>query len=163
MFERLVRVNAASDESQEVLTARKVAAIVATLTTDITGFSKFDHRVLPRNFADKVVGYMHGFSLTICAAWRITEPGVPRAATRFAANFVLPQVEADYLDQIVNEIGSCAEFSAGREAGLADGNRYVATGRKGTALIEMLMDRSGVEATPVGTDGVPSGHESQES
>ena len=54
---------------------------------------------------------MHGFSLTICAAWRITEPGVPRAATRFAASFVLPHVEAHYLDQIVNEIGSCAEFS----------------------------------------------------
>ncbi|SAL61875.1 hypothetical protein AWB68_03232 [Caballeronia choica] len=162
MFERLVRVNAASDESQEVLTARKVAAIVATLTTDITGFSKFDHRVLPRNFADKLVGYMHGFSLTICAAWRITEPGVPRAATRIAASFVLPHVEAHYLDQIVNEIGSCAEFSAGREAGLADGNRYVATGRRGTALIEMLMDRTGAAVAPFETDRGLSGQVSQE-
>jgi hypothetical protein len=148
MFERLMQVNAASGESQEVITARKVAAIVATLTDDTTGFSKFDHRTLPASFPTKLIGYMHGFSLMICAAWRVEESGVSSAATRFAASCVFPLIEAQDRDRIVDQIDSATEFSVGREAGLADGESYVTTGRRGTALIDLLMDQHGGEATP---------------
>jgi hypothetical protein len=151
MFERLMQVNATSGESQEVVTARKIAAIVATLTDDTTGFSKFDHRTLPASFPTKLIGYMHGFSATICAAWRVDKSEVSSAATRFAASCIFPFIEAHDIDRIVDQIDSATEFSVGREAGLADGESYVTTGRRGTALIDLLMDQRGGEATPEST------------
>jgi hypothetical protein len=138
MFERLLQVNTASDEPQALGTARKVAAVVATLAADITGFSEFDHRALPAGFPAKIIGYVHGFSLAICAAWRVEEASVSIEATRFAVRSLFPQVEKLFLNGVVDEVVSCADFSSGNDAGRVDGERYVATGRKGTALMEIL-------------------------
>lgn len=138
MFERLFQVNTALDEPQDLKTARKVAAVVAMLTADITGFSEFNHSPLPSGFTTRIIGYVHGFSLAICAAWRVEEASVSIAATRFAVKSLFPQIDELFLNAVVDEVASCADFSSGDNAGRVDGERYVATGRKGNALMGIL-------------------------
>jgi hypothetical protein len=140
MFQRLYQVHEVTQETQVLATARKIAAIVAALTIPTIARSELDYRTLPVDLEAKLVGYLRGFCGPICAAWQIDDSNVPLAATGFVINLIFPDGHASFSHTIDSAIVSSAAFCKGMEAGCRDGELYRATGRKGTALLQILAN-----------------------
>lgn len=138
MTERLFRPCRGADEPREATTARKVAAIVATLAARTITCSALDDSPLPWGVATRLLGYFHGFSEVICAGWAVAEAGVSTDATRYAATSIFPQMRECFMAPVTDEVAASRAFSRGRTAGRTDGERYVTTGCSGAALREML-------------------------
>ncbi|MFM0674445.1 hypothetical protein [Paraburkholderia sediminicola] len=138
MTERLFRPGPVRDERPEITAARKVAAIVATLTAHTIACAGLNDHRLPAGVATRLLGYFHGFSRVICAAWAITDGGVSIDATRFAVTAMFPKTGGGLVARVTDEVAASSAFSSGSTAGRVDGEHYVASGRTGTALRELL-------------------------
>ncbi|SOF01770.1 hypothetical protein SAMN05446635_9879 [Burkholderia sp. OK233] len=138
MTERLFRPGRVADEPREAATARKVAAIVATLAARTIACSGLDDSPLPWGVVTRLLGYFHGFSEVICTDWAVAEAGVSTDATRYAATSIFPQMRECFMAPVTDEVAASSAFSRGRTAGRTDGERYVTSGSSGAALREML-------------------------
>lgn len=132
MAGRLFRIHKVADELPHIATARKVAAIVATLTADRITCSMPEPASL--------LGYFHGFSVAICSAWAVTDARVPHEAVRFVAISIFPQMGEGFVEPVTGRGPAAGAFISGNAAGLADGERYVDSGCSGAALLEMLAE-----------------------
>jgi hypothetical protein len=138
MFQRLYQVHEVAQDTQEVATARKIAAIVAALTIPTIARSEIAYRALPVDLEAKLVGYLQGFCVPICAAWQINDPDVQLAATGLVINLIFPGSQASLSYSVDGAILGSEAFSKGVEAGHSDGELYRTTGRKGTTLLQIL-------------------------
>jgi hypothetical protein len=138
MPERLFRTRHVAGEPCDVATARKVAAIVATLTGRMIGFSGCECSAVPVDVATMLLGYFDGFSRVICTAWAVTDPGVSSNAGRFAATSIFPQMQDLFVKLATDQVVASRTFDSGSIAGRADGEHYVASGHSGIALRHML-------------------------
>jgi len=138
MFQRLYQVQEVTQETKEIATASKVAAIVATLTTPTLALSELDYCALPAASKAKLVGYVQGFCLPISAAWQVDDASVPIAATRLVIASVFPENPASFLKLLGGMLVDSEAFSSGIDAGRREGELYRATGRRGTALLHIL-------------------------
>jgi hypothetical protein len=139
MAGRLFRTCKAVGELPHIATARKVAAIVATLTADRIACSMPDDGSLPNGLTARLLGYFHGFSVAICSAWAVTDAGVAHEAALFVATSIFPQTGEGFAEPVTGRVPAAGAFISGNAAGLADGERYVASGRSGAALLKMLV------------------------
>jgi len=138
MFQRLYQFHDESQDTQEVASAGKIAAIVAALTIPTIARSELDYHTLPVDLEAKLVGYLHGFCVPICAAWQIDNADVQLAATGLVINLIFPNSQASLSYCVDSAILRSEAFSKGVEAGHSDAELYRATGRKGTALLQIL-------------------------
>jgi hypothetical protein len=138
MFQPLYEVHEVTQETKELATARKIAAIVAALTVPTIARSELAYRALPADLEAKLVGYLQGFCLPICAAWEIDDTDVPLAATGLVITLIFPDSPASFTQSIDSAIMNSEAFRKGMEAGQRDGELYRTTGRKGTALLQIL-------------------------
>jgi hypothetical protein len=138
MFQRLYQVHEMAQGTQEVATARKIAAVVAALTIPTIARSELAYRTLPVDLEAKLVGYLHGFCVPICAAWEIDDADVQLAATGLVINLIFPGNHPSLSYCVDSAILRSEAFSKGVEAGHGDGELYRTTGRKGTALLQIL-------------------------
>jgi hypothetical protein len=138
MFQPLYQVHEVTQETKELATARKIAAIVAALTFPTIARSELAYRALPADLEAKLVGYLQGFCLPICAAWDIDDTDVPLAATGLVITLIFPDSPAAFTQSIDSTIVNSEAFRKGMEAGQHDGELYRTTGRKGTALLQIL-------------------------
>lgn len=137
---RLFRTHKAAGELPHIATARKVAAIVATLTADRITCPMPDGGSLPHGLTARLLGYFHGFSVAICSAWAVKDARVAQEAARFVATSIFPQTGEGFVVEPINgRVPVAGAFISGKTAGLADGERYVASGCSGAALLEMLV------------------------
>ena len=140
MFQPLYQVNEVTQETKELATARKIAAIVGALTFPTIARSELAYRALPADLEAKLIGYLQGFCQPICAAWQIDDSDVPAAATGLVINLIFPDTQASLSHTVDSAILSSEAFSKGVEAGRRDGELYRTTGRKGTALLQILAN-----------------------
>jgi hypothetical protein len=140
MFQPLYQVHEVTQETQVLATARKIAAIVAALTIPTIARSELAYRALPVDLEAKLVGYLQGFCVPICAAWQIDDTDVPLAATGLVINLIFPDSQTSFSHSIDSAIVNSEAFSKGMEAGRRDGELYRTTGRKGTALLQILAN-----------------------
>ncbi|HEV2650629.1 MAG TPA: hypothetical protein VGU69_05165 [Rhizomicrobium sp.] len=138
MAGRLFRTHKAVDELPHIATARKVAAIVATLTADRITYSMPDDGSLPNGLPARLLGYFHGFSVAIWSSWAVTDARVAHAAARFVATSIFPQTGEDFVEPLTGRVPAAGAFISGHITGLADGERYVDSGCSGAALPGML-------------------------
>jgi hypothetical protein len=139
MFQRLYQVQEVTQETMEIATASKVAAIVATLITPSIALSELDYCALPAALKAKLVGYLQGFCLPICAAWQVDdETHIPIAATRLVIASLFPENPASFIKFLDGMTAGSDAFRNGIDAGHRDGELYRATGRRGTALPQIL-------------------------
>lgn len=138
MFQRLYQVQEVTQESKENAIANKVAAIVATLTIPTIALMELDHSALPAALQAKLVGYLQGFCVPICAAWQVDDANTRIAATRLVVASIFlgnPEPFLKLLDAMIE--GSDA-FRDSVDAGCRDGELYRTTGRRVTALLQIL-------------------------
>jgi hypothetical protein len=140
MFQPLYQVQEVTQETKELAAARKIAAIVAALTLPTIARSELTYRALPADLEAKLIGYLQGFCLPICAAWQIDDSDVPLAATGLVITLIFPDSPASFTRSIDSAIVNSEAFSKGMEAGRRDGQLYRTTGRKGTALLQILAN-----------------------
>jgi hypothetical protein len=140
MFQRPYPIHEVTQENQELATARKIAAVVASLTLPTIARSELAYRTLPADLEAKLVGYLQGFCLPICAAWQIDDSDIPAAAGSLVINLVFPGSHTSISHSIDSTILSSEAFGKGVEAGRRDGELYRNTGRKGTALLQILAN-----------------------
>ncbi|CAN7750122.1 hypothetical protein [Caballeronia sp. LjRoot31] len=138
MFQPLFQVHEVTQDTKELATARKIAAIVAALTFPTIARSQLAYHALPADLEAKLAGYLQGFCQPICAAWQIEDSGVPLAAAGLVIALIFPDSPASFTQSIDSAIMSSEAFSKGMEAGRRDGELYRATGRKGTGLLQIL-------------------------
>jgi hypothetical protein len=138
MFQRPYQAREVTQESQEVATARNIAAIVAMLIIPKIERLELDYCALSAALKTTLVGYLQGFCLPICAAWHINDSDMPIAVTRLAITLVFPENPVSFIKLIDGMIMSSAAFSNGVEAGQHDGELYRSTGRTGPALLQIL-------------------------
>lgn len=138
MTDRLFRPGRVADESPEAATARKVAAIVATLAARTIACSGLHDSPLSPGVVTRLLGYFRGFSDAICTVWAVTGTGVSTDASRFAITSIFPQMRECCIARVTDEVAASGAFRRGRAAGRIDGERYVTSGCSSTALREML-------------------------
>ena len=138
MSGRLFRTHKEAGELPHIATARKVAGIVATLTADRITCSMPDGGSLPNGLTARLLGYFNGFSVAICSAWAVTDARVAHEAARFVATSIFPQTGEGFVEPVTGRAPAAGAFISGNTTGLADGERYVASGCSGAALLEML-------------------------
>ncbi|MFM0617416.1 hypothetical protein PQR37_25470 [Paraburkholderia nemoris] len=138
MTEHLFRPGRVADESPEATTARKVAAIVATLTARTIAGAALDDSPLSPDAVTRLLGYFRGFSDAVCTGWAINGAGVSTDASRFAITSIFPQIRECFMARVTDEVTAPGAFSRWRTAGRTDGERYVTSGCSGTALRELL-------------------------
>lgn len=135
-----VQTHEVTQDSQRLAASRKIAAIVAALTIPVITRSELEYRTLPVDLEAKLVGYLQGFCGPICAAWQIDDSDVPLAATDLVINLIFSDARASFSHAIDSAIASSEAFAKGLEAGSRDGELYRTTGRKGTALLQILAN-----------------------
>jgi hypothetical protein len=141
MFQRLYEeVREVTQETKELATARKIAAIVAALVLPTIARSELAYNALPDALEAKLVGYLEGFCLPICAAWHVDDADVPITATCLVVTLMFPDSPASLSTSIDSLIAGSEAFGIGVEAGRRDGELYRTTGRKGTALLQILAN-----------------------
>jgi hypothetical protein len=138
MFQRLYQVQEVTQETKEIATASKIAAIVATLTIPIIALTELDHCALPADLKAKLVGYLQGFCVPICVAWQVDDTETRIAATRLVVASIFPENPAPFPQLGDGMIVAPEAFRHGVDAGRRDGELYSATGRRGTALLQIL-------------------------
>jgi hypothetical protein len=139
MFQQPYQVQEVSQETQELATARKIAAIVASLTIPTISRSELAYQTLPADLEAKLVGYFHGFCMPICAAWQIDGTDVPAEATGLIVSLIFPESRASLSHSVDSVMLNSEAFGKGMQAGRRDGELYRTTGRKGTALLQILV------------------------
>jgi hypothetical protein len=97
MFQRLYQVREVTQETLEIATANKVAAIVATLVVPIISGSELDCRALPAVLKARLVGYLQGFCLPVWAAWQISDTYTHIAAARRVVASIVSEDPAPFL------------------------------------------------------------------
>jgi hypothetical protein len=127
-----------TQETKENASARKIAAIVATLIIPIVTLTELDYCALPAALEAKLVGYLQGFCSPICVAWQADDADTHIGATRLVIASVFPENPAPFLKLLDDMIVGSEAFSNGIDAGRHDGELYRATGRRGTALLQIL-------------------------
>jgi hypothetical protein len=138
MFQRLYPVHEVTQETKESAIASKVAAIVATLTIPTIALTELDCGALPTALKAQLVGYLQGFCVPICVAWQVDDTEARIAAIRLVVASIFPENPALFLKLLDGmSVGSDA-FRNGIDAGRRDGELYSATGRRGTALLQIL-------------------------
>jgi hypothetical protein len=151
MFQRLYQVQEVTQETKESAVASKVAskvaAIVATLTMPAIALTKLDYGALPAALKAKLVGYLQGFCMPICVAWQVDDTDTRIAVTRLVVKSIFPENPAPFLKLLDGMIVGSEPFRNGIDAGRRDGELYSATGRRGTALLQILASVSGPFAT----------------
>jgi hypothetical protein len=140
MFQRLYEVHEVTQETKELATARKIAAIVASLVLPTIARSELAYSALPDALEAKLVGYLQGFCLPICAAWQVDDADVSIAATGLIVTLMFPDSPATFSASIDGLIADSEAFRIGVDAGRRDGELYRSTGRKGTALLQILAN-----------------------
>jgi hypothetical protein len=138
MFQRLYRVRELTQETEESATASKVAAIVATLTIPTIALMELECDALPTALKAKLVSYLHGFCVPICVAWQVDDLKTRIAASRLVSASIFPENPALFLELFDGMIVAPEAFRNDVNAGRRDGELYSATGRTGTALLEIL-------------------------
>jgi hypothetical protein len=138
MFKRQFQVHEVTQESKEVASARKISAIVATLIIPIITLTELDYCALPATAQAKLAGYLQGFCLSICVAWQADDADTQIGATRLVIASVFPENPAPFLKLLDGMIVVSEAFRNGIDAGRRDGELYSATGRRGTALFQIL-------------------------
>ena len=96
MFQRLYEVHEVTQETKELSTARKIAAIVAALVLPTIARSELAYSALPDALEAKLVGYLQGFCLPICAAWQVDDADVSVAATGLIVTLMFPDSPATF-------------------------------------------------------------------
>ena len=76
MFQPLYQVHEVTQETKELATARKIAAIVAALTFPTIARSELTYRALPADLEAKLIGYLQGFCLPHPCATGLRRQGV---------------------------------------------------------------------------------------
>jgi hypothetical protein len=140
MFQRLYEVHEVTQETKALATARKIAAIVASLVLPTIARSELAYSALPDALEAKLVGYLQGFCLPICAAWQVDDADVSLAATGLIVTLMFPDSPASLSASIDGLIAGSEAFRIGVDAGRRDGELYRTTGRKGTALLQILAN-----------------------
>lgn len=138
MYQRLYQVQEVTQETKEIATASKIAAIVATLSIPIFALTGLDYCALPAAFKAKLVGYLQGFCVPICVAWQVDDTETRVAATRLVVASIFPENPKPFLELLDGMIVGSEAFRNGIDAGRRDGELYSATGRRGTALSQIL-------------------------
>lgn len=138
MFQRLYQVQEVTQETEEIATASKIAAIVATLTIPIFALTELDYCALPAALKAKLVGYLQGFCVPICVAWQVDDTHTRIAATRLVVASIFRENPAPFLKLLDGMIVVSEAFRNGIDAGHRDGELYRTTGRRGTALLQIL-------------------------
>jgi hypothetical protein len=138
MFQRLYPVQEATQDTKESAIASQVAAIVATLTIPIITPTKLDSSALPAALKAKLVGYLQEFCVPICVAWQVDDTKTRIAATRLVVASIFLENPAPFLKLLDGMSMDSDSFRNGIDAGRLDGELYSATGRRGTALLQIL-------------------------
>jgi hypothetical protein len=137
-FQRPSQACEVTPEPKQSATSRNVAAIVARLILPTIEPLGLDYGTVPAALKAKLFGYLQGFCLPICAAWHVDDPDVPIAATRGVIALVFPENTASF-SKLMDGAMACSDaFRNGIDAGRRDGELYSSTGRRGSALLQIL-------------------------
>lgn len=125
MLARIFKAIKRAREPAHIRLAREVAEIVSGATKLTFSYVDLKYNDLPSYISTKLLGYLYGSSMVICASWQIKDTGVPVGAALFAIELIFPGRSGFFIKLLTDDVFKSPPFLEGREAGQKDCERLL--------------------------------------